>query len=420
MENIIFYTLIIIITAGFLADRLIEYLNLRYRTRPLPDTAKNILNEEQNSKSFDYHSAKYRFDFTTAGTGLLLILSVLFLDGFARLDEFIQTITSDEIIVVLLFFTIIGLVYDFFGTPFALYDTFVIEQKFGFNRTTFTTFITDKIKGYFLSALIGVPLLAVFTWFYFYAGQFFWVYIWVVYTLFGLIMMMFYTTLILPLFNKLTTLEDGELKNAIISYCTKTGFSVKNIFIMDGSKRSSKANAFFSGLGPRKTIILFDTLIKEHTVAEIVSVLAHEVGHYRKKHTRKMMIISGIQSFLILYILSLFLNVEYFSQALGVSEAKFHTGLIAFGIIFSPFSTIIGIAMNFLSRRFEFEADRYAKETSSGTDLSSALVKLSVNQLSNINPHPFYVFVHYSHPPLLKRIERLSHENPELNPSLHS
>jgi STE24 endopeptidase len=297
--------------------------------------------------------------------------------------------------------------FDLLNTPFEIYDTFVIEEKFGFNKTTVRTFILDKIKGWLLSAIIGGGLMAVIIWFYLKTTDDFWLYAWALISAFSIFMSMFYSNLIVPLFNKQTPLEEGELRDEITEFSKKAGFRLKNIYVIDGSKRSTKANAYFTGLGYKKRIVLFDTLIQDLKKNEIVAVLAHEIGHYKKKHTLTGLIISFIHTGLILFVLSLFIGSPVLSEALGTGQPSFHIGLIAFGVLYSPISTILGLGMNEMSRRHEYQADRYAGERYEPGSLIAALKRLSGKNLSNLTPHPLYVFFHYSHPTLLQRIRAL-------------
>jgi STE24 endopeptidase len=296
---------------------------------------------------------------------------------------------------------------DIITTPFAYYKTFVIEEKFGFNKTTIKTFILDKIKGWFMLAIIGGGILALIIWFYEATGTHFWLYAWFLVTAFSVFMNMFYSKLIVPLFNKQTPLEEGELRNKIADYAKTVGFKLNKIFVIDGSKRSTKANAYFSGFGSEKRVALYDTLIKDLDDEEIVAVLAHEVGHYKRKHIIFNLFASILLTGLTLYILSLFISNPLLSNALGVSIPSFHIGLIAFGLLYSPISEITGLIMNVMSRKFEYQADNYAKDTYAGEPLITSLKKLSKNSLSNLTPHPAYVFMHYSHPTLLERIKNL-------------
>lgn len=407
MEQTILIIIIAIIIFDFVFDRIMDYLNASRWSNKLPDELKGIYDEEKYRKSQDYSRVNMRFGIFTATLSFLLILLMLTLGGFGYLDAFVRQYSENPIIMALLFFGLLGLASDILSTPFDIYGTFVIEERFGFNRTTPKTYVLDKIKGWFLAALIGGGMMALFVWFYDTAGSLFWLYAWVVFSAFSIFMMMFYSTLIVPLFNKQKPLEEGELRTAIESFASKSGFKLDNIFVIDGSKRSSKANAYFSGLGPKKRIVLFDTLIKEHTTEELVAVLAHEVGHYKKKHTTKGMILSVLNTGVMLYLLGLFINRPELSAALGGQTASFHLGILAFGLLYSPVSMVLGILGNRLSRKHEYEADAFAAEKYDAEPLQEALKKLSVNHLSNLRPHPAYVYVHYSHPPLLKRLEHL-------------
>ncbi|HCH44102.1 MAG TPA: peptidase M48, partial [Algoriphagus sp.] len=305
------------------------------------------------------------------------------------------------------FFALIFIGSDLISLPFDYYSTFVIEEKYGFNKTSLGTFFSDKLKGYILSLIVGGGLLLVFLWLIHQMGPHFWWIFWAVAAVFMVLVNLFYTAWILPLFNKLTPLEDGELKQKIIHYAQSVSFPLENILVMDGSKRSAKANAFFSGFGKRKKVVLYDTLLEQHPPDELVAVLAHEVGHYKKKHIILGMLTSVLQVGLLLFLLSQFIFSENMSLALGGSGWSAQLNIIGFTMLFSPISMIIGIGMNWLSRKNEFEADAFAKETFEGKPLAEALKTLSVKTLSNINPHPWYVFVNYSHPPLLDRLEKL-------------
>jgi len=407
MEQVLFYIIIAIIVLDFVFDRIMDYLNASRWSNKLPDELKGIYDEEKYRKSQNYSKEKMRFGILTSILSFIAILLILFFEGFAFLDEWLRQYTEHPILMALIFFGILGFLSDILGTPFDIYHTFVIEEKYGFNRITPKTYVTDKLKGYMLSLILGGGLLAVFVWFYDTAGSLFWLYAWIFITLFSIFMSMFYSTLIVPLFNKQTPLEEGELREAIEKFANKVGFKLKNIYVIDGSKRTKKANAYFSGLGAKKRIVLYDTLINEHTTEELVGVLAHEIGHYKKKHTLKSIIISTLHTGIMLYILSLFIDNPYLSGALGADTPSFHIGILAFGLLYSPISTLLGIAGNIISRHYEYEADRFAALNYDPKPLQDALKKLSVNHLSNLRPHPAYVYVHYSHPPLLKRLEKL-------------
>ncbi len=409
MAQTLFYIIIAIIIFDYLFARLTDYLNVSRWSNKLPDNLKGIYDEEKYRTSQDYHKENMRVGLLTSTLSFVLILAFLWFGGFAWLDNWVRQYTEHPIGMALLFFGIIGLASDLLSTPFDIYDTFVIEEKYGFNRTTPKTYITDKLKGWMLAIILGGGLLSLFVWFYSVAGNLFWLYAWIFITGFSVFMAMFYSTLIVPLFNKQTPLEDGELRDAIEEFAQKAGFKLDNIFVIDGSRRSTKANAYFSGLGKKKRIVLFDTLIKEHTSEELVAVLAHEIGHYKKKHIIKGMGLSIIHTGIMLYLLGLFINHPELSMALGVEQSSFHIGIIAFGLLYSPISTLLGIAGNWMSRKHEYQADAFAANKYAPEPLQKALKKLSVNNLSNLQPHPMHVFVNYSHPPLLQRLDHLEH-----------
>jgi STE24 endopeptidase len=407
MEHSILTIILIILIAGYIVERVLDYLNSTYWSDVLPDELKGIYDEEKYRKSQQYLQVKQRFSILTDTLSLTVMLLMLLLGGFAWVDGIVRDYTTHPVLMALLFFGILGLAADILSTPFSVYSTFVIEERFGFNKTTPRTFILDKLKGWLLGAVIGGGLLSLIVWIYMSTGNLFWVLAWAAISLFSIFMTMFYSTLIVPLFNKQTPLAEGELRDAIEQFAVKVGFRLDNIFVIDGSKRSRKANAYFSGLGAKKRIVLFDTLINDHTTDELVAVLAHEIGHYKKKHTLTGILLSIVQTGLMLFLLSLFIGNPLLSQALGASEGSFHLGILAFGILYSPISLVLDLFMNMLSRKNEYAADRYAGVNFDPGALQEALKKLSVNNLSNLRPHPAYVFVYYSHPPVLKRLEAL-------------
>jgi STE24 endopeptidase len=407
MAQTLFYIIVAIVVADFLFERLLDYLNTTRWSDRLPGELQGIYNADEYKKSQQYLKVNHKFGMLTSTVSFLALLAMLLFGGFAWLDETVRQWTTNPIWMTLLFFGVLGLASDLLSTPFDIYDTFVIEEKFGFNKTTPKTYILDKLKGWLLGAVIGGGIMALIVWIYESTGQWFWLVAWGAVTFFTVFMTMFYSDLIVPLFNKQTPLEEGELRDAIEKFAEKVGFRLKNIYVIDGSKRSTKANAYFTGLGPKKRIVLYDTLIADHTTDELVAVLAHEIGHYKKKHTLTGTILGIIQTGIILYILSLFIGNPLLSQALGAHEGSFHMGLLAFGMLYSPISTVLGILMNMLSRKNEFAADRFAAVNFNGKSLKEALKKLSVKNLSNLRPHPAVVFVHYSHPPLLQRLKAI-------------
>ncbi|MEO9569868.1 MAG: M48 family metallopeptidase [Polaribacter sp.] len=403
----IFYIIISILIINFIVDRVLDYLNEKCFDNEIPDKLKDIYDEEEYKKSQSYKKTSAKFsNLTSLITTSLTIVFFLF-DGFKHLDTLARNYTESPILVALIFFGVIIIGSEIVSTPLSYYETFVIEEKFGFNKSTKKIFWLDKIKGIFISILLGGAILSLIIWFYQLTSKNFWVYAWGLVTAFSLFINMFHAKLIVPLFNKQSPLEDGELKMAIEKYAKKVGFTINNIFVIDGSKRSTKANAYFSGFGSQKRITLYDTLINDLSKEEIVAVLAHEVGHYKKRHIIFNLVSSIIITGIALFILSLMVSSPILSEALGVSIPSFHIGLIAFGILYSPISEVTGLFMNYMSRKFEYQADNYAKETFAANKLITSLKKLSKNSLSNLTPHPAFVFVHYSHPTLLERIKNL-------------
>ena len=407
MHEIIFWIIIAIIVLDFLFENYLDYLNTTRMSKKLPDEVKDIYDEEKYKKQQAYQKENQRFGMITGTFSFVLILVMFLFYGFAYFDSLVWGITSNSILAALLFFGILMFASDILNIPFSIYDTFVIEEKYGFNKTTPKTFVLDEIKGWVLGAIIGGGLLALVIFIYQKTQNMFWIYAWLVVAVFSIFMSMFYSNLIVPLFNKQTPLKEGELRTAIEEFAQKVGFKLDNIFVIDGSKRSAKANAYFTGLGPKKRIVLYDTLINDMETDELVAVLAHEIGHYKKNHIIQGLIISLIQTGIVLFIFSLLIDSPLLSKALGVEEPNFHIGLIAFGILYSPVSFVLGIFMNMLSRKNEYQADAFAAENYKPEALASALKKLSVKNLSNLTPHPRYVFFNYSHPPLLQRLRHL-------------
>ncbi|HEA22563.1 MAG TPA: M48 family peptidase [Pricia antarctica] len=405
--NTLFYIIIIILIAQFVLETVLDYLNAKRYEHNVPEELVDVFDADEYLKSQAYQKTNYRFGLISSTFSLLLTLCFLLFGGFEWTDQLARSISDNPIVTALLFFGIIMIGSDILTMPFSYYSTFVIEERFGFNKTSKGTFFVDKLKGWAMMAVIGGGLLTLIIWFFGWAGSTFWIYAWALVTIFTIFMNLFYSKLIVPLFNTLTPLEDGGLKTKIENYAKNVGFELKNIFVIDGSKRSTKANAYFSGFGKEKRITLYDTLINDLEEEEIVAVLAHEVGHYKRKHTIFNLVASILLTGITLYILSLFINSPQVSLAIGVSQPSFHAALIGFGILYSPISEITGLIMNHLSRKFEYQADDYAKNTYAAIPLITSLKKLSKNNLSNLTPHPAYVFMHYSHPPLIARIRNL-------------
>jgi STE24 endopeptidase len=405
--TLIFYCIIGILISEYILATTLNFLNAKRFKESIPEELSDVFNSEEYKKSQDYKLTNYRFGILTSTFSILLILSVLIFGGFGWVDNWVSSLTENTIVQSLLFFGVIMMGSDILNTPFGYYKTFVIEEKFGFNKTTLKTFIADKVKGWVMILVLGGGILALVLWFFEWAGTNFWLYTWGLITVFTIFMNLFYSKLIVPLFNKQEPLEEGSLKSKIESYAENVGFELQNIFVINGSKRSTKANAYFSGFGREKRITLYDTLINDLEEDEIVAVLAHEVGHCKKNHILFNLATSIIVTGAMLFVLSLFINNPIISLAIGVDKPSFHAALIGFGMLYSPISEITGLLMNYFSRKFEYQADDFAKNTFSASPLITSLKKLSKNSLSNLTPHPAYVFMHYSHPPLRDRIRNL-------------
>ena len=402
----------VIILAALLIDVALkivtEILNLNALSETLPSEFEGVYDAETYKKSQNYTRVNTKFGFLTALFGLVLTLGFWFAGGFNWLDIIVRSWDYSPVWTGLLFVGILIFSKTIISLPFSIYKTFVIEEKFGFNKTTPATFIKDLLKGMLLTAVIGGLLLAGVLVFFEFAGSRAWLYCWIATTLFTLVIHYIAPTWIMPLFNKFTPIESGELKDAVLGYTKSVNFSLKGLFVMDGSRRSTKSNAFFTGFGKNKRIALFDTLIEKHTVGELVAVLAHEIGHYKKKHIIQNMIISVAHMGVMFYLLSIFLTHDGLFAAFFIDQPSIYSGLVFFGMLFAPIELVLSIFMNIFSRKNEYEADRYAVETTNkGDDMVAALKKLSVHNLSNLTPHSFYVFLNYSHPPVLKRIEAI-------------
>jgi len=326
-----------------------------------------------------------------------------------------RSYTLDPIVLGIAFIVAIMLVQSILGLPFTLYSTFIIEARFGFNKTTVRTFILDRLKGMILGVVIGIPVLSVVLYLFNYFGDMSWLYGWIFLTLITFIMQYLAPRFIMPLFNKFKALEEGELRSRIQSLATKLDFPLNEVFIIDGSKRSAKTNAFFTGFGKNKRIALYDTLILKHTTDEIIAILAHEIGHYKLRHIQTGMIISVLHSGLLLYLLSVFISEPELFRAFYMENISVYAGMLFFGLLYTPLEEILSMLMNVISRKNEFAADKFAfKATGDADTLINSFRKLASDNLSNLNPHPFYVFMNYSHPPIVDRIKairRLEQDN---------
>jgi STE24 endopeptidase len=401
------YLVLAIITAGFLADLVLDLLNKGYLAKGLPEVLSSHVDPERFLKSRSYLASSMNVGIFSAVVSFVILFLMFSLGGFSAIDQWIKGISSNDLFTPILFFGVLMAGFAVISLPFEIWSTFVIEEKFGFNRTTAKTFILDKIKSILLICIIGIPLVMLVIWIYMHTGNYFWILVWTVLSVFSLFFSLFYSTLIVPLFNKQVRLEEGPLRSAIENLAARDHFPVEQIFVIDGSKRSAKSNAYFTGFGRKKRIVLYDTLIKDLETNEILAVLAHEMGHYRLRHIIAGMILSILQTGLILFIFSLVVNNQVLATAAGVQEPSFHIGVLVFGVLFSPVTSLLGLFFNKMSRHFEYQADAYAGRLGYASDLSSALIKLGDKNFSNLTPHPAYVFVHYSHPPLVQRLKAL-------------
>lgn len=406
---VLFWIIVAILVVDYVLERILEALNGRMRGAEVPMEVADIYNVEDYKKQQRYEHAKTKINLWVSTVGFAFIMVLLFSGGYGILDAWICGFGFNPIVSGLLFFGILFLASEILSIPFEWYNTFVIEEQFGFNKMTPKIFVLDKIKSWLIAAVIGGGLLAGLMWFISMFGASFWIFAWIAVSIFLIFINMFYSTLIVPLFNKQTPLEDGELKDAIFAFSQKAGFALDNIYVIDGSKRSTKANAYFSGLGSKKRIVLYDTLIQELTTEEIVAVLAHEIGHYKKKHTYMMLCASVLQMGFILALFGAFMSETALPEVLGIAyqPEKMYASFYVFTILFTPISFCIGLAVNALSRRNEYQADRFSAENYSAKELESALKKLSKSSLSNLTPHRWYVICYYSHPTLYQRIVAL-------------
>jgi len=407
LSTIIFWSLITIFSLDFIFDRLLSLWNQRSWKSELPKEFQEIYDKEKYQTARKYSQLNSRLAALSSILSFLTISTALIMGWFGNLDAMVNHWFTSPIPQALAFFGILAFISSLMSLPFSIYSTFVIEEKFGFNKTTVKTFVLDKLKGYLLTIIFGGLILGTLIYLVFSIGSNFWIYFWIIISTVMVFLNMFYTSLIVPIFNKLTPLEDGSLKSAIESYANTVAFPLTNVFVIDGSKRSSKGNAFFSGLGKKKKVVLYDTLIEKHSDEELVAVLAHEVGHFKKKHIIWSMILGILQTGITLFLLSLMIFNSEVSWAMGGNVSAMHLNMLAFGILYSPLSSITGIFMNILSRKNEYEADAFAVTTYKRQPLVDGLKRLTSDSLGNLTPHPWYVFMNYSHPTLLQRIEAM-------------
>ncbi|MFA6472715.1 MAG: M48 family metallopeptidase [Candidatus Latescibacterota bacterium] len=403
--NIYVIIILLALLLDYFLNLLADILNLRKLSGEIPPDFSDVYDRETYRKSQEYTRAKTRFGIFVSTVSLAALLVFWFFGGFNWLDIFVRSWRLNQIVTGIVYIALLLLIKELFSLPFSAVDTFVIEERFGFNRTKPATFFTDLLKGLALAILLGGPILAVVLVFFEKTGVYAWLYCWVISTIFTLILQFIAPTWIMPLFNKFKPLEEGELKNGILDYAKSVDFPLTGVFVMDGSRRSSKSNAFFTGFGRNKRIALFDTLIAKHSIPELIAILAHEIGHYKKKHVIQGMIISIFHAGFVFFLLSLFLGNQTLFQAFLMAHVSVYAGLIFFGLLYTPVELILSLLLNLLSRHNEYEADRFAVRTIPfPSALITALKNLAAHNLTNLSPHPFHVFLNYSHPPLPERI----------------
>ena len=408
-SDFLLLSIVTFVLIDFGAGMVINNLNENSKNAPLSAEAAEIYNPDEYARSMEYGTAKYKFEMLTSVITTVVILSAIILGWFAKLDLQIRERIGNNLLVTIVFVGILIVVSSLSSIPGRYYSTFIIEEKYGFNKTTKKLFITDTFKQLLLSLLIGLPLLYLIAWIYQEIESMFWLVGWLLVAVFSLFMFVFGTRIFLPMFNKLKPLPAGELRDEIEMYCQSQGFPLSKLYEMDASKRSTKLNAFFSGMGRVKIIGLFDTLIEKLTIKEVVAVLAHEVGHYKRKHVYTMFAFSNVQTLIMFALMGWLLSNPNLSKALGSDTPSFHLSILAFFLLFTPLSTLLGLINNSFSRYNEYQADQFSLDTypDASEHMYSALKKLSLESLSNLNPHPLYVAVHYSHPPILARLANL-------------
>ncbi|MBR6869706.1 MAG: M48 family metallopeptidase [Bacteroidales bacterium] len=407
MAQALYILVIVFVLAEYIWSAVLTFLNIKASRRPIPDLLADLYDETQYRKQQAYAMTNRKFSLISGLVSTLVTLAIFAFGGFARFDAAARSVSASPVVQALVFWGIFYLISWVISIPFDLYRTFVIEQRFGFNRTTPKLFVTDTVKSLLMNLLILGAVLALCVWIYTLTPRWFWLIAWGAVTLFSLFMQYFYSQLIVPLFNKQTPLPEGELRDAIEAFADRVGFRLDNIFVIDSSKRSSKSNAYFTGFGRKKRVVLYDTLQEQLTTEEIVGVLAHEIGHYKHHH----IILSSLEGFatnlLMFWLFSLFIGSSALAAAAGCAEPSFHVNLAVFSLIYTPLSLLLDLVTNVISRRHERQADAFARAHGYGPAEASALKKMSAKSLANLTPHPVVVFTEYSHPTLYERVKSL-------------
>lgn len=406
MITFLFYLIVGIMVFNFAFSIMLEKLNYKNRPNDLPDLISDVYDSHNYQKQQNYEKEKTQLSILESSLSFMLVLSFFCLRGFGSLQAIISATFHSQVVQTIMFFGVLGGISFFISLPFSYYDKFVIEEKFGFNKSTKKLFFIDTLKNLLLAIIVGGLIISVLTWLYLINPKVFWISALVIVILFSLITNALYSSIILPLFNKKTPLPEGDLKTEVVAFATSLGFSINDIYLIDGSKRSTKANAFFTGFGKKKRIFLYDTLTINLTNDEVVAVLAHELGHYKKHHIWINLTIGLIQATLFLYFFSLISQSLVLTRVMGgVSEAGvFYLNVLCFALLIDPIQTLMDLIMNYFSRKMEYSADRFAAIHGMGDSLINALKKISSLNYSNLTPHPLYVLINYSHPTLYRRI----------------
>ena len=406
MENLYYYIIIFAIIIEYLLSSIGSILDIKNITPIIPSDFKKAYDQEKYILSQDYLKARTSFGLFSSSFSLILIMIVIHSDIFGLLDQFVRGQSDSYILQGLLFIGVIYFFQDIVSLPFSIYHTFVIEERFGFNKTTLNLFIIDKIKGYAIFIVLGSIIITPILYFFHVYGDIGWLIAWSILTAFMIAVQPLFVHVIAPMFNKFTPLEEGELRSAIEKYTAKVNFPLARIDIMDGSKRSAHSNAYFTGFGKSRRIAIFDTLVEKHSTNEIVSVVAHEVGHYKLKHVLQGTILGIIETGIMLFAFNLIMNDISLFQVFGVSQLSVHAGIVFFSMLYAPVSMFTSIVTTAISRKNEYEADKYSYDTTNNREaLVSMLIGLSANNLSHLTPHPLKVFLSYSHPPVVDRIK---------------
>ena len=403
----LFWLVIAVVLAEYAWSAWLTMLNIRASHQPIPDLLNGLYDEDQYRKQQAYAMTNRKFSLLSGAVSTLVTLGIFAFGGFAVFDAAARSLSNSPVVQALVFWGIFYLISWLISLPFDIYRTFVIEQRYGFNRSTPKLFAADAVKSLLLNMVIMGAVLALCVWIYILVPRWFWLIAWGAVTLFSLFMQYFYSQLIVPLFNKQTPLPEGELREAIEAFARRVDFKLDNIFVIDSSKRSSKSNAYFTGFGRRKRVVLYDTLMEQLTTDEIVGVMAHEIGHYKHHH----IILSSLEGFatnlLMFWLFSLFIGSDALAAAAGCQMASFHVNLAVFSLIYTPLNIVLDIATNVVSRRHERQADAFAAANGVGAAEASALKKMSAKSLANLTPHPVVVFTEYSHPTLYERVRAL-------------